>query len=368
MRVIAFYLPQYYTFPENDAWWGKGFTEWTNVKKSKPLFKGHYQPTVPLNKNYYCLENPEVMRWQIGLAKEYGVYGFCFYHYYFGNGKFLMQKPLENYLADSTLDLPFCLCWANHNWSRTWVGDDKQILMNVEYGTEKEWKYHFDYLKQYFKDKRYIRVDNKPVLLLYQPQDVPQLKEMINSFNKWAKAEGLDGLVFISQSTRSHSKQVIEAMDYFVEYQPNYSLDSFWGSPCNMMTSMRFSKDMLFHRIKSRLNKLTGFPKKPFVRSYSATWDFILKHKPVNDKMICGAFVRCDVSPRRQERATIFTGDTPQLFQTYMQKLVKKVKKEYSTDIIFLSAWNEWGEGMYLEPDEKNQYGYLEAIRKCLEH
>ena len=197
------------------------------------------------------------------------------------------------------------------------------------------------------------------------PQAVPQLAEMVRCFNEWAVQSGLDGITFISQSTVAPTKEVSETMDYFVEYQPNYLLHNFWGNLHNMATSFRFTIHMFVRSTKTFMNRLTGIPRKPIVYSYPAAWDFILKHKPVNGKMICGAFVRCDVSPRRQERALVFIGDTPQRFQLYMQRLIKKVKKEYSTDYIFLTAWNEWGEGMYLEPDEKHKYGYLEALRNC---
>lgn len=151
MKIIAFYLPQFYAFPENDKWWGKGFTEWTNVKKSKPLFRGHVQPTIPLNDNFYSLEEKSTFEWQISLAKKYGVYGFCFYHYWMGEGRQLMEKPVDMYLANKDLDLPFCLSWANHNWARTWTGGDTDILMDVKYGDEEEWEKHFQYLLPFFR-------------------------------------------------------------------------------------------------------------------------------------------------------------------------------------------------------------------------
>ncbi|MBO6243650.1 MAG: glycoside hydrolase family 99-like domain-containing protein, partial [Clostridia bacterium] len=172
MMVVAFYLPQFYSFPENDKWWGEDFTEWTNVKKSKPLWNGHYQPTIPLNNNFYRLDSIEPMKEQVRLARKYGVDGFCFYHYWFGKNRQLMEKPVENYLKEPSLDLPFCLCWANHNWSRTWVGGDKDVLMDMNYGDEEEWGKHFNYLIKFFKDDRYIKIDNKPVLVIYLPQDI----------------------------------------------------------------------------------------------------------------------------------------------------------------------------------------------------
>lgn len=371
MKIIAFYLPQYYCFPENDNWWGKGFTEWTNVKKSKPLYRGHYQPTVPLNNNYYTLDSPEVMKWQVDLAKKYNVYGFCFYHYWFGEDRMLMEKPVEMFLHHTEIDLPFCLCWANHNWSRTWVGGDKDILMDMRYGDEVEWEKHFTYLLPFFKDNRYIRIDDKPVLVIYQPELIPCLTEMLKYLDSCSKKNGLKGLTIMSQSP-VFDDAIIGQMDYVIEYEPNYS--RFSASPKNIIKHtvhgipFKLKNDVLKQGAKNKIKKFTKgklFKVNPY--SYDALWEYIIKRPIKSTKTIVGAFTQCDVTPRRQDRALIYKGATPEKFKVYIKQLVQKVKEQGNQQMIFISAWNEWGEGMYLEPDEKNKYGYLEGVRDAVE-
>ena len=186
MKIIAFYLPQFHNIPENDEWWGDGFTEWTNVKKAKPLYEGHMQPRVPLGGNYYNLLDDNVKIWQADLAKKYGVYGFCYYHYWF-NGKMLLEKPMEQMLANKEVDIPFCICWANEPWTKAWVGDERKLLIAQEYGQEEEWKQHFMYLLPFFKDERYITKNGKPLFVFYRPDIVPCMKEMIETWDKLAK-------------------------------------------------------------------------------------------------------------------------------------------------------------------------------------
>ena len=375
MKLIAFYLPQFYAFPENDKWWGKGFTEWTNVKKSKPLYKGHYQPTIPLNHNFYTLDNIEVIQWQVNIAKQYGVFGFCFYHYWFGEDRILMEKPVELFLNHPEIDFPFCLSWANHNWTKTWNGGggEKELLMDMRYGDKEEWEKHFDYLLPFFMDKRYIQVDGKPVLVIYLPQDIPCLNDMLMFLQKRAIESGLNGLTIISQAPLFDEK-VISAMDYCIEYEPNYSrrlsnsvslFEYLIGR--NKGVSHKYLKDSILYRIKERIKKITKSKLcKVITYDYDAIWEFIVSRPFANKKMISGAFVNCDVTPRRQDRAQIYKGATPLKFANYMKQLVSKVQNQGNIQIIFISAWNEWGEGMYLEPDEKNGYGYLEGVKNAI--
>ena len=370
MKVIAFYLPQYYAFPENDKWWGKGFTEWTNVRKSKPLYKGHWQPTVPLNGNYYSLEDIETMKWQAGLAREYGIYGFCFYHYWFGKNRKLMEKPVEQYLAHPEIDFPYCLCWANHNWSRTWVGGEKDILMDVYYGDEQEWEQHFQYLLPYLKDTRYIRIDGKPVLVIYQPQMIPCRAEMIGYLQKRSTEEGLPGLTIVSQALfQTGDPEQYGDIDYRIQYEPNNARIMAWGNKWNALkTCPSFLTDLVLYKLKGMIKQGThGKLCKYRTYSYDAIWQYMLRKKNNDAKAIAGAFVKCDVTPRRQERALIYKGATPEKFGQYMKRLVRKVREQYRQQIIFVSAWNEWGEGMYLEPDEQTGYAYLEGVKNAVQ-
>ena len=223
MKIIAFYLPQFHNIPENDEWWGDGFTEWTNVKKAKPLYEGHMQPRVPLGGNYYNLLDDNVKIWQADLAKKYGVYGFCYYHYWF-NGKMLLEKPMEQMLANKEVDIPFCICWANEPWTKAWVGDERKLLIAQEYGQEEEWKQHFMYLLPFFKDERYITKNGKPLFVFYRPDIVPCMKEMIETWDKLAKENGLSGITFAFQSGDydwNNSKEA-KLFDYDIEFQPPY--------------------------------------------------------------------------------------------------------------------------------------------------
>ena len=177
MKVIAFYLPQFHEIAENNEWWGEGFTEWVNVKNAKPLTKNHNQPHVPLNNNYYNLLNDDVKKWQIDLAKEYGIYGFCMYHYWF-NGHLLLEKPVEQFLKNKELDFPFCLCWANENWTNVWAAEGNKILISQTYGDQEEWERHFEYFLPFFKDNRYIKEDGCPLLVIYKPDIMENMNEI----------------------------------------------------------------------------------------------------------------------------------------------------------------------------------------------
>lgn len=184
MKTIAFYLPQFHRIPENDKWWGEGFTEWVNVKNAQPLFDGHEQPKMPFNKNYYDLTDVEVMKWQATLAKKYGIFGFCMYHYWF-DGHLLLEKPVENYLK-SDIDFPFCLCWPNEHWTNAWVSGENKVLIEQRYGSEKEWRDHYNYLVPFFKDSRYIRKSGKILFVIYRPELISERKEMFECWNRWA--------------------------------------------------------------------------------------------------------------------------------------------------------------------------------------
>ena len=274
---------------------------------------------------------------------------------------------LHEAVQDGAAFFPFCLCWANHNWSRTWVGGDQDILMEVKYGDQDEWEKHFQYLLPFFMDPRYIKMNGKPVFIIYQPQLIKTYREMIPYLNKRALEEGIGGLTIISQSLFTNTEDDLEELvDYKIQYEPNYSRTRAWDNKTEtFFTYPPFLLDLYTYKVKGKLNRIThGKVFKFKTYSYDAIWRYILRRPEKDEKQILGAFVKCDVTPRRQERALIYRGDTPRKFAIYLTKLIKKCKRQQK--LIFLSAWNEWGEGMYLEPDEKYKYAYLEALQKAV--
>ncbi len=366
MKVIAFYLPQFHCIPENDKWWGKGFTEWVNVKKAKPLFDGHYQPRIPLNKNYYNLLDENVMKWQVDLANKNHIYGFCFYHYWF-NGKKLLEKPTELFLNNKNLKTKFCLCWANEHWTNTWANGDVKVIMEQKYGSKKEWKEHFNYLLQYFKDERYICNNNKPLLVIYRPELIDCLEDMLDYLNKLAIENGFNGIEFAYQnvSYALSNNYNEELFDYAIEYQPNWALELRKKSKLQILKK----QILLFFEKNMKINlreKMQEF-KKLKILEYDDIWNYILNMKPYSKISVPGAFVDWDNTPRKGKRGLIINNSSPEKFENYLSKLIKKAKNEYKKDMIFIFAWNEWAEGGYLEPDCKNKYGYLKAIKNALE-
>ena len=365
MKIIAFYLPQFHNIPENDEWWGNGFTEWTNVKKAKPLYEGHMQPRVPLGGNYYNLLDDNVKIWQADLAKKYGVYGFCYYHYWF-NGKMLLEKPMEQMLANKEVDMPFCICWANEPWTKAWVGDERKLLIAQEYGKEEEWKQHFMYLLPFFKDERYITKDGKPLFVFYRPDIVPCMKEMIETWDKLAKENGLSGITFAFQSGDydwNNSKEA-NLFDYDIEFQPPYASHWLYSNDGKFVSALKKCRRLLagwagkkfgidlYRYGTAQYKKMTG----QTVANYDSMWQKIIEAKPVRSNSIPGAFVKWDNTPRHGERGQINVG-TPEKFEYYLSKQIKHAREDYHEDMIFMYAWNEWAEGGYLEPDEDDKYG-----------
>ncbi len=367
MKIIAFYLPQFHQIPENDLWWGEGFTEWVNVKNAEPLFEGHNQPRVPLHDNYYNLLDSTVMKWQADLANQYGIYGFCMYHYWFGGHK-LLEKPMENLRNDPSIPLRYCVCWANENWTNAWVSGERKILIKQEYGDKSEWKEHFLYLLSFFQDKRYIKEGNKPLVVIYRPDIISCRKEMFLYWNELAREYGFDGLCYASQFSDINSYGKEDSfIRYAIEYQPNFAAR--WLKSSNYLFLKKIKEKVMIQMDKlfrTSFFSTLYFEKGMEYRNYDTYWKAILKHKPVHDKCIAGAFVDWDCTPRKGKKGSVCTGVTVEKFKNYFVQLLHKVKKEYATEYIFVFAWNEWAEGGYLEPDTKNKFGYLEAIRDSL--
>lgn len=375
MKIIALYLPQFHNIPENSEWWGDGFTEWVNVRKAQPLYKGHKQPREPLDDNYYDLLNDDVKIWQAEIAKKYGIYGFCYYHYWF-NGKMLLEKPMEQMLANPKIDIPFCICWANEPWTKAWVNEEKKVLIPQLYGKRKEWKEHFDYLLPFFRDSRYIQKDGKPLFVLYRPNVIPCIKDMMSYWNELAIMAGLPGVCFAYQSGDYdwNCDQMADCFDYDIEFQPAYGRHMLISSDNSFVNYLRkirrnvagavekkFGIDLLRYGA-AEMRKLT---KTNYIK-YDDVWDTILKMKPLRENSIPGAFVRWDNSPRHGERAQIIAGETPDKFRRYLSMQIKRAKSVYHEDMIFIYAWNEWAEGGYLEPDKENGFSYLQSINDAL--
>ena len=369
MKYIAFYLPQFHEIPENNEMWGKGFTEWTNVKKARPLFKGHSQPVVPLDKNYYDLTDSSVMKWQVNLARKYGIYGFCFYHYWY-NGHIIMNKPIEMFLGDKEIDFPFCICWANHNWTYSWASKENTVIYKQDYSDKTEWRKHYEYFLPYLKDSRYIRVDGKPLLVIYEAAHIPQLNDMLKCWNEWAVQDGLkNGIAYAYQCVDADLLPNFDdsMFELDIEYQPQYVRTlSFTNKRYSIINKLKNFNDYKLKlpipnwiRRVVQKKKLTQF-------DYDEVWKKILNMQPVSRKSVPGAFVNLDTTPRRQERGLVALGMTPEKLEKYLIQLIEKTRNEYKRDMIFVFAWNEWAEGAYMEPDECWKYGVLEAFKNSL--
>lgn len=347
MKIFAFYLPQFHEIPENNEWWGKGFTEWVNVKNATPLFNGHNQPRVPLNNNYYDLDNAQVMELQAEMARKYGVDGFCFYHYWFG-GKQLLEKPLLTLLDNKNVDIEYCLSWANEPWARTWDGRDKDVLMPQNYGGKKDWENHFFYLVQFFNDHRYTKVDGKPVLLIYKSKDIPNFDEMVDFWNTQAAKHGFSNGLHIVETMGGKQSQPISAQSSaVVEFEPSLSL----GRDRNKIF-------WLFNKFKMIVNK--GLYRFNFNTVVNLSVSMNVHY---GDKArYLGCFPGWDNTPRKGNKGVVFDNSTPEIFEQY---LISQMNKSEKDSIIFVNAWNEWAEGAYLEPDTINGYGFLEAIKRA---
>lgn len=363
LNVITFYLPQYHEIPENNAAFGKGFTEWTNVRKAKPLFEGHRQPRVPKDNNYYCLlDNGKTMEEQAKLAKANGITGFCYYHYYFAHGKKLLEKPLEEMLANKKIDIPFCLCWANENWTNKWDGGDNGVIAYQEYDKLEDIEEHVKYICEFMKDDRYMTLDGRPIFVLYRPDLIPHLKKYIAEMKRCFAKYGFGNvLFFIQQPFYYFEKKNLKLFDYYIEYEPSYSIIEELHESKSLK---RFIKKILIKlHFKRFLDKKQDKNRKLTIRDYDKDWNRILNRKINSKQLVSGGFIDFDNTPR-VKTGVMYKGANPEKFDLYFGQLCEKTLKEYSLPIIFVMAWNEWGEGCYLEPDEDYDTAYLSSIKK----
>ena len=363
VKLLAFYLPQYHEIEENNKWWGKGFTEWTNVKRGRKLYIGHYQPKVPLNNNYYDLSNPDVLQTQARLATKYKIHGFCFYHYYF-MGKKLLEKPVEIYLKQKN-KIPYCLAWANQSFARTWYGKDgnNEILLQKTYGKEKEWKDHFDYLLPFFKDEKYIKVNNCPVFLIYLSQDIEECTRMITKWNKWARDEGFSGIHFVAMDTGFRVLQFPKKINAVVDFEPVRTLRDLpkWLNKFRSKRREKFLQKGISENVLVNSLYVDNICSYDFISRLSKN----RKYDNGVKTHYLGVFVGWDNTARKDESGFIIRNSTPKKFKEYVKKQIKKSNK-MGNEYLFVNAWNEWSEGAYLEPDNKYGYAYLNAIKEAV--
>ncbi len=375
VKAIAFYLPQYHSIPENDRAWGEGFTEWDNVRRARPLFEGHDQPRVPENGNYYALPDPDVQRWQAGLAMENGIFGFCYYHYWFAGGKRLLEKPAERMLDDPGVRIPFCFSWANENWTRRWDGGSLEVIARQDYGGPADWQAHWDYLLPFFRDSRYITLDGRPLLLIYKPEEIPCLRPMLDSWQKAAREAGFPGLCLMIQNPAWYYEPSYDprGFDCQIRFQPFFSMVWQRKNLRLLRAAKRLyragrvlgGKKLMDRLLAARREKRRAAAGEEQTRlDYDALWETTL-NLPPDPRMAAGACPDWDNTPRTPS-GYMLLGASPEKFGRYVARLCEKILREDALPLLFLNAWNEWGEGAYLEPDEKRRDAYLRALKNAL--
>lgn len=382
-RLIAYYLPQYHPIPENDRWWGKGFTEWNNVRAAKPLFPGHYQPHIPAELGYYDLRNSDIRAAQAEMARAAGIEGFCYWHYWFGNGRRLLEKPVEAILASGQPDYPFCLGWANHSWTRkTWSVkglSDTSMLMEQLYPGKEDHIRHFHTLLPAFEDKRYICVDGKPVMSVFEPFAIPEVERFLALWRKLASDNGLPGIHFVgcarSMSTGLSSLSVRRPVQALSVLLGNSSRSSapYYQSVLDLGFDAVNSRGMTRAELK-----VNGVAKKGLLRLLNErfsgvvvdTYEYaeIIKHlfsdEDVWETVYPTLIPNWDRSPRSGKKALVWHNSTPELFGESVDEALELVSaKRDSRKLIFIRSWNEWGEGNHLEPDVEHGMGYLNVLR-----
>ena len=345
-RLISFYLPQFHPIPENDKWWGKGFTEWTNAAKAKPLFNGHHQPNIPADLGFYDLRVSETRVAQAEMAKKYGIEAFCYYHYWFA-GKRLIERPFNEVLQSGKPDFPFCLCWANQTWTGIWHGAPNRILIEQTYPSMQDHKDHFYELLKAFTDKRYITVDDKPIFLIYRPTEIPDLNKVTDFWRELAVKEGLPGLHLVGVS-------------HFEKWNPSeYGLDAVVDQRLQGKNK-HIPNAFPLLRLQALLGK-----KLPTIHDYKEIISTLVRTEMPSFESYPCVIPNWDNTPRSGTNGTVFKNATPSLFQEQLKRAVKRVSVlPENKKFIFVKAWNEWAEGNYLEPDLQYGTQFLEVIQQ----
>jgi lipopolysaccharide biosynthesis protein len=352
IRAIAMYLPQFHPIPENDDWWGKGFTEWTNVTKAKPAFRGHYQPHLPTDLGFYDLRLPEVRELQAQMAKDHDIHGFCYYHYWF-NGKRLLNRPFDEVLDSGKPDFPFCLCWANENWNRRWDGREGNILIGQNYNSEDDLN-HIRFLINAFKDERYIKIEGKPLFIIYRISELPDSLATTNLWRQEARKCGFNDLYLCGVEgnhphTYNHISEV--GLDAVIQFQPSFSYLP--------------KREKIFKRLLSNILNRKGHIIYDYAKlsKRMMSWNERESKYPIFPSITPS----WDNTSRRKKDGYILSGATPQLYEKWLRIEVERLKNNnLSHKIVFINAWNEWAEGNHLEPCSKWGDAYLKATLNAL--
>lgn len=348
-KIIAYYLPQYHSFEENINWFGRGFTEWSNTSKAVPQWTNHWQPHIPIDVGYYSLEDNLILKRQVELAKQYGIYGFCYYYYWF-SGKKIMEKPINNMLKDKSIDMPFFIFWANENWTKLWGnGEEKEILCKQELKNDDDEKFMNDILP-FMKDDRYIKINNKPILIIYNLSIFPKERflKFKNNINNIAKQNGFDGLEILTIKNNNAENEI-------KNFEINGTVDFY---PCNLINQLKIKQEKIINK------KFKGVSYD--IEEYINNKKYLEKE---NYKSFKGCFPNWDNTARKCYIGSRIIQNTPKNYKTWLSDIIKwtKENKKENEQFIFINAWNEWAEGAHLEPDQKYGYAFLQATKEALE-
>jgi lipopolysaccharide biosynthesis protein len=345
LHVVAFYLPQFHPIPENDRWWGPGFTEWTNVAGARPLFPGHYQPHLPGELGFYDLRLPETREAQAKLAADHGVSAFCYWHYWFGGGRRLLERPFDEVLRSGKPDYPFCLAWANQTWSGVWHGSPDRVLIEQTYPErweEKDSRAHFEAVLPAFMDPRYLRIDDRPVFFLYEPGDLPEPQRFLELWRTWAAEEGLRGIYFVGRTETERRSSHADFDAFTPERVPQREIGRYdWPR---------------------RLGRKLGIPPVRSYRRFSESLALGIVDGPSFPTVLPGF----DNTPRSGAGGVVLHHGEPAIFEAQVARAVAHVVSEHPPGqrLLFVKSWNEWAEGNHLEPDRRYGRAYLEALAR----
>lgn len=377
-RVIAYYLPQFHPVPENDIAWGPGFTEWTNVVKARPLFRGHYQPRIPADLGFYDLRLAESREQQAKLAREAGIEGFCYWHYWMGNGKRLLNRPFDEVLTSGKPNFPFCLAWANHDWTtKTWdkKGGNTMIAKQLYPGTE-DYINHFNLVLPAFRDRRYIKIDEKPIFLIFDPYAFTDIRHFMNLWRKLAIKNGIKGVYFIAMCNSTTTikrnddgtyKRVIPNLESSADIYNEFINLGFDG----INSSGKSRAEMIYDGMIKRNIRFALQKKMPFLPTLKYDYPKVVKHffapEDTWQNVYPSILPQWDRSPRAGNSEGVYVNSTPNNFKTHIKDALKVISnKPNEHKILFLRSWNEWAEGNYVEPDQKYGHGFLNAIRDTI--